>query len=94
MSETSMIQPAYISESDVGFLNRLEKLDLRPIVFKLVKDPDSGIPWIEKDARLVEIEYRQFLFLYWKYGRESQSTIAPSKRVDMFWHQHILDTEK
>jgi hypothetical protein len=88
------INPVNIDAKDAQFLQRLEKLDLRPIVFKLVKDPDSGIPWTERQAKSVEIEYKQYLFLYWKYGQNPQIAVAPNKRVDMFWHQHILDTEK
>lgn len=88
------IKPSNIETSDAQFIKRLEQLDLKPIIFKLVKDPDSGIPWSEHKARLVEIEYRQYLFLFGKYGRNPQLAVAPNKRVDMFWHQHILDTEK
>ena len=88
------INSSNIDTNDAKFIKRLEQLDLRPILFKLVKDPDSGIPWSEHEAIAVELEYRQYLFLCWKYGQTPQLAVAPNKRVDMFWHQHILDTEK
>lgn len=78
---------------DEIFSKRLKVLDLEPIIFKLVKDPDSGIPWSVEKADETAILYKQFLFLFWKY-RNSGKTIAPSKTVDQFWHQHQLDTEK
>lgn len=75
------------------FENRLAKLDLEPIIFKLVKDPDDGKPWTLKEADFAEIEYRKFITLYYLY-KDTDKSLAPSKIVDKFWHQHQLDTEK
>jgi hypothetical protein len=79
--------------SDETFFKKLEILDLEPIIFKLVKDPDSGLPWSVEKADETAILYKQYLFLCWKY-RNSSKTIAPNKTVDQFWHQHQLDTQK
>ncbi len=65
----------------------IKELDLEPIVFKLVKEKG----WELRDARMVEVLYRQFLFLNVKYEDRS---IVPTEEVDEFWHQHILDTRK
>jgi hypothetical protein len=68
----------------------IEAMDLDPIKFKLM-DADEGQGWSRQQVDRIEIAYRQFLTLLVKYP---ESTIAPSKEVDKFWHGHILDTMK
>ena len=80
--------------SEIRAWEKICNLDLEPIIFKLVKDPDSGIPWSVDQADEGALEYRKFLFLYWKFGTKNLKTVAPSQFVDKFWHQHILDCEK
>jgi hypothetical protein len=44
------------------------------------------------DAKLIEREYRQFLYLI--ICNPGQTVVPWSHDLDDFWHQHILDTEK
>jgi hypothetical protein len=65
-------------------------LDLEPIKFKLVIDHD-GPQWSRERAERAEAAYKQFLVLISRYPHER---IVPLGDIDMFWHQHILDTSK
>lgn len=71
-------------------LARVEQLDLGPIRYKLVLDSDAS-PWTLERANAVEKQYRAYLALTLAFPERS---LAPSKEIDAFWHQHILDTEK
>lgn len=75
------------------FNKKLAKLDLEPIIFKLVKDPDSEIPWSLEKADYAAQEYKKFLTLYYLYKGKGK-ILSPNKLVDQFWHQHQLDSEK
>jgi hypothetical protein len=62
-------------------------LDLEPIAYKVCTDEG----WDLAEIDVAELEYRALLHAVRHYpGVE----LAPSKRVDVFWHHHILDTEK
>lgn len=65
-------------------------LDLEPIKFKLM-DRDEGEGWSADEVDHYEKEYKRFLTLLVKHP---EKTIAPNKKVDAFWHAHILDTMK
>jgi hypothetical protein len=65
-------------------------LDLEPIKTKLMHRK-SGQGWTNKRVEAVESEYRRFLYLVKKFP---QQRVAPRFEVDLFWHQHILDTRK
>lgn len=68
----------------------IDALDLSMIKLKL-QDSEEGPAWSSEQCDSVEIEYKQFLALKRAYpGQE----IVPNKFVDVFWHQHILDTAK
>lgn len=68
---------------------KINQLDLTPIRNKILKTKD--LPINETQATIAEKWYRRFLFLYYKYP---DKTIAVSKIIDEYWHQHILDTKK
>lgn len=68
----------------------IDALDLDPIKVKIL-DSEDGLGWNLQKVEEVETEYRQFLFLNYKYPDQA---IVPSKEVDKFWHYHILDTRK
>jgi hypothetical protein len=71
-------------------LKRVDQFDFGPIRYKLVLDSEST-PWTLHRANAAEVQYRSYLALMLMYpGRP----LAPSKEIDAFWHQHILDTEK
>lgn len=66
---------------------RIAEMDLEPIKFKVVKE----LGFSEQKVRTVEKWYRRFLFLTFKYPEQP---IVVSEVIDVFWHQHILDTRK
>ena len=76
------------SEAEVRAM--LEELDLEPIKVKLM-DAEEGEGWTLEEADEAEIWYKRFLLLNFKYPDQS---IIPTKIIDAFWHQHILDTQK
>ncbi len=82
-----------IAEVDSRFSaapDKIRDLDLEMVRLKL-RDEDEGLGWSELQCRLVEVDYKRFLLLKYLYPEKE---IVPNKVVDLFWHQHILDTEK
>ena len=71
-------------------VEKINKIDLEPILFTLTKRDDWTL-WSLDKAKRVEKLYRQFLTLIVLYPDKS---IVPTKEIDEFWHTHILDTEK
>ena len=65
-------------------------LDLEPIKFSLTQR-EEGANWSEDKAKLLEVWYRRFLYLVSLYPGK---VIVPGKDIDIFWHTHILDTQK
>ena len=61
--------------------------DLQPIINKLVRVHK----WTKEDVLACETLYRNFLYLNFAYGDKYK--IAPTHEVDLFWHEHILDTK-
>lgn len=71
-------------------LRAIEELDLAPIKLKLMELND-GPAWTREQVDRMEIKYKRFLILCLKYPERQP---VPSKEIDTFWHQHILDTLK
>ena len=71
-------------------IGRVRSLDLGPIKFKLVHGTE-GQKLDPKEVEKMETAYRRFLILSVKYPGQK---LVPNKRVDTFWHTHILDTMK
>ncbi|MEQ8370679.1 MAG: hypothetical protein RIE31_09610 [Alphaproteobacteria bacterium] len=72
----------------------IRNINLGPMVWKLT-DPESEssheVDWtVAQTVRVCE-EYRKFLTL--SLLGDGRIT-APSRNIDIIWHQHILDTEK
>ena len=69
--------------------------DINSIDFTMVKqkiqDKEEGLGWSAAQCDDVEIEYKKFLALKRSYPDKE---VVPNKQVDLFWHQHILDTQK
>ena len=65
-------------------------LDLGSIKFSLTQRED-GPNWSLEKTEALEIWYRRFLYLSSIYNNK---VIVPSKEIDIFWHTHILDTQK
>ncbi|HWM89548.1 MAG TPA: hypothetical protein VN493_02150 [Thermoanaerobaculia bacterium] len=68
----------------------IEALDLTMIKLKL-QDTEEGPGWTPEQCDTVEAEYKRFLGLKRAYPERE---IVPDRLVDIFWHQHILDTVK
>jgi hypothetical protein len=69
--------------------------DINNVDFKMIKlklqDKEEGQGWSASLCDETEIEYKKFLALKRTYPEKD---IVPNKLIDMFWHQHILDTVK
>jgi hypothetical protein len=70
-------------------LPEVQMLNFDRIKFKLLHK-DSSIVWTKEKAEFAETEYRRYLTLIKLYPNKG---IVPSKIMDEFWHQHILDTQ-
>lgn len=66
----------------------IEKLDFARIKHKLMVSED-GEKWTFEQCELAEREYKRFLTLIKLYPK---TNFVPTKLMDRFWHQHILDT--
>lgn len=67
-----------------------EQLDLESIKFKLMSKK-SGLGWSLEFCDEVEQQYKRWMSLIRKYPNMK---LVPSHFVDIFWHYHILDTQK
>lgn len=63
-------------------------LDFKKLKWKLTKSSEAT--WTEQLSDFAEIEYKKFLTLKMLYPKVS---LVPSKLIDKFWHEHILDTK-
>jgi hypothetical protein len=68
----------------------IECLDFTMVKIKL-QDIEEGQGWSSDLCDEAEIEYKKFLALKREYPHKE---IVPNHIIDIFWHQHILDTEK
>lgn len=71
-------------------LNGIAELDFAMVKLKL-QDTEEGHGWSAELCDEAEDEYKKFLALKREYPDKE---IVPNRVVDIFWHQHILDTEK
>lgn len=74
-----------------NILERIDSLDLEPIVFKLVNPEPGETGMSVEEADSAAQQYRQFLKIIAMYPKKS---IVPTKLIDEVWHTHILDTAK
>ena len=70
-------------------LHRVGQIDLVPISCKLMLE--NSLQWTAEAVAQAEHLYRHFLVLHAMFPSE---TLVPTKLVDEYWHQHILDTKK
>lgn len=80
----------HLNGSQQSLVQRISALNVEPIMVKLM-DSKEGQGWNLETARKVETEYKRFLELVGRYGA---AVVAPSKSVQVFWEQHVLDTQK
>lgn len=66
---------------------RVDKIDLKEVGKKLMLDSSAQLTL--EAVKQAESLYRRFLVLHALYPNED---FVPTKQIDEFWHQHILDT--
>ncbi|WP_206696905.1 glycine-rich domain-containing protein [Marinomonas algicola] len=97
ISATSAIQnqfdqQSYTLASDLNETDGVNKsvhaIDFQKLKWKLTKSAEAT--WSDDMCDFAELEYKKFLTLKLLYPRVS---LVPSKIVDKFWHEHILDTK-
>lgn len=71
---------------------RLGDMDLQPIEDQMV----MRLNWTEKHAKAIRQEYLAYLgqFIEMAEVDKPVDIVPPSNDVDLFWHQHILNTAK
>jgi hypothetical protein len=84
------MKPSNSSKPAADIVAAIRALDLDPIKVKLM-DAEDGQGWTREYAERMEVAYKRFLTLLVTHP---QTTVAPSKEIDKFWHAHILDTMK
>jgi hypothetical protein len=87
--------PAKVSKkllpiSKQEFQQRLDRLDLEPVVVKLM-DKKEGEGWTLAYADQRVKEYKMFLMLNFLYPEHD---FVPTHDIDCVWHRHVMDTEK
>jgi hypothetical protein len=76
-----------ITPLDTELWSRAAALDLRPIAEQLV----SFQGWSPERAAAAERRYRRFLYLK---ATMPDGHASPTDEVDLFWHQHIINTQR
>lgn len=66
---------------------KISNLDFSLLKIKLMFEKN----WSEEKASHVELKYKNFLYLHFKY--QHQIKLIPTEDIDEFWHGHILDTK-
>ncbi len=69
---------------------QLVVLNLEQVLDKLRKH-GAAANWSLEKFRVVEAQYRCYLFLLYKYPKRN---LPASEDIDEIWHAHILDTRK
>jgi hypothetical protein len=90
MMRHSIIDPLpmpSVPEIDQELWNRVAAMDLSPVVRQLVTDQG----WGAERAQSAEKRYRRFFYLK---AVLPEGKASPSAEVDLFWHQHILNTQQ
>jgi hypothetical protein len=72
------------------FMEDINAIDFTMVKLK-IQDKEEGLGWSATQCDEAEMEYKKFLALKRSYPEKE---IVPNKQVDLFWHQHILDTQK
>lgn len=69
-------------------MERINAIDLFMVKEKLM-DQDEGQGWSHEYVDAVEKRYRRYLCMLML---NPNGAIVPTRDIDLFWHQHILDT--
>jgi len=71
-----------------GLRAQIETIDLSMVKLKLM-DEEEGQGWSKEYVAHVEERYRRFLVML---RLSPFGDAVPTRDIDLFWHQHILDT--
>lgn len=71
-----------------GVLQLIGTIDLSMVKKKLM-DPEEGQGWDAEFVDAVETRYKRYLCMLYL---DPDGSVVPTKDIDLFWHQHILDT--
>ena len=86
---TKNANPVSFQPSNSDEINSLvNTINFEKLKWKLTKSTEAT--WNESMCDFAEVEYKKFLTLKMLYPKVS---FVPSKLVDKFWHEHILDTK-
>src|SRR5689334_14698043 len=66
----------------------IDSIDFSMVKRKLM-DQDEGQGWDQEYTDFVERRYRRYLCMQIMYP---DGPSVPTRDIDLFWHQHILDT--
>ena len=69
---------------------RIMSLDISMVGRKLMEPSPEGKGWTQEQASLAELWYRRYLTLV--LIAPPEIALVPNGPIDLFWHQHILDT--
>jgi hypothetical protein len=90
LPESKVKNPKFLLPlSKQEFQSRLDRLDLEPIVSKLM-DKKEGEGWTLEYADKRVLEYKHFLMLNFMYPEHD---FVPTHDIDCVWHRHVMDTE-
>lgn len=81
------ITPIPLTPIDPDVWNRVAALDLTPVAQQLI----DYRGWTPERTASIERRYRRFLYLKTTMPEGSAS---PTREVDEFWHQHIINTRR
>ena len=93
MRTTTFVAMAVLGSHGVSTderLHRLEQLDLGNVKRKLMEPKPEGQGWSEAQVNEAEKWYKRYLATIIKYPNATRH--VPNLPIDLFWHQHILDT--
>ena len=80
--------PAAVSVSATSAMNVISSIDLSMVKQKLM-DKEEGQGWTQEYTDYVERRYRRYLCML---DVSPTGDAVPTRDIDLFWHQHILDT--
>ena len=87
--EKETLEMPVVSTKDIeAAMSLINSLDLTMVKKKLM-DEEEGQGWDEEYTNYVELRYKRYLCMLML---NEKGSIVPTKNIDIFWHQHILDT--
>jgi hypothetical protein len=86
--------PPSRSPRDADVMAYIEAMDFTLLIEKLSRvELNTGIVWPRLAAEKAVCQYKRYLYLLYKYGRQAQP-FPPSLEIEEIWHHHILHTEQ